>query len=307
MTSGPWTLQFTNDPDVFLASAQTLLAADPVLTTVMSSVTHRAAGEAAAGVAAPDHPRWWVTVRDRDGDVVGAAMRTAPFPPYPAYVLPMPEAAARAVAGAVHERGEELTGANGSLPAADVLVTELARLTGGSVRTQQHTRLFELGDPVPPRPAPGRLRAAEEDDVDLVLAWFGAFREDADEQAGRAPGTGFGELHDRADMLRRIRVGGVWFWVDADGDRVHLTAANPPSFGVARVGPVYTPREHRGRGYASAAVHEVSLLLRDRGAQVCLFTDQANPVSNRIYEALGFRPVVDMANLVVDRPRLDPT
>ena len=140
-----------------------------------------------------------------------------------------------------------------------------------------------------------------------MQAWFGAFREDADEQAGRAPGTGFGELHDRADMLRRIRGGGVWFWVDADGRLVHLTGANPPSFGVARVGPVYTPREHRGRGYASAAVHAVSLRLRAEGARVCLFTDQANPVSNRIYEALGFRPVVDMANLVVDRPRLDPT
>jgi predicted GNAT family acetyltransferase len=35
------------------------------------------------------------------------------------------------------------------------------------------------------------------------------------------------------------------------------------------------------------------------GARVCLFTDQANPTSNRIYSALGFRPVVDMANLLV--------
>jgi hypothetical protein len=34
-------------------------------------------------------------------------------------------------------------------------------------------------------------------------------------------------------------------------------------------------------------------------AQVCLFTDQANPTSNKIYAALGYRPVVDMANLVI--------
>ena len=33
----------------------------------------------------------------------------------------------------------------------------------------------------------------------------------------------------------------------------------------------------------------------------CLFTDQANPISNHIYEALGYRPVVDMVNLTIRR------
>jgi predicted GNAT family acetyltransferase len=80
-----------------------------------------------------------------------------------------------------------------------------------------------------------------------------------------------------------------------------VTAASMPSYGVSRVGPVYTPRKHRGRGIASRAVAEVSRLLRDSGERACLFTDQANPTSNRIYAALGFRPVVDMANLVIVR------
>jgi predicted GNAT family acetyltransferase len=69
---------------------------------------------------------------------------------------------------------------------------------------------------------------------------------------------------------------------------------------VCRIGPVYTPREHRGRGYAGATVAAASRALVDEGAQVCLFTDQANPVSNALYERLGYRPLVDMANLVVD-------
>ena len=81
---------------------------------------------------------------------------------------------------------------------------------------------------------------------------------------------------------------------------MHLTGANAPAFGVARVGPVYTPNEQRGRGYASAAVAEVSQRILAGGARACLFTDQANPISNRIYEALGYRPVVDMANLLVE-------
>jgi predicted GNAT family acetyltransferase len=86
-----------------------------------------------------------------------------------------------------------------------------------------------------------------------------------------------------------------------DWRRVHLTGVNPPSFGVARVGPVYTPPVQRGRGWASNAVAEVSRQIQAEGARVCLFTDQANPISNKIYAALGYRPVVDMANLVIVR------
>jgi predicted GNAT family acetyltransferase len=68
---------------------------------------------------------------------------------------------------------------------------------------------------------------------------------------------------------------------------------------VARIGPVYTPAEFRGHGYANAAVAGVSQVLLDQGARVCLFTDQANPISNRIYQRIGFRPVVDMAQLII--------
>ena len=78
-----------------------------------------------------------------------------------------------------------------------------------------------------------------------------------------------------------------------------MTAASQPSYSVSRIGPVYTPKEHRGRGIASAAVAEVSQLLLDTGERACLFTDQANPTSNKIYKAIGYRRVVDMANLLV--------
>ncbi|MGC4856996.1 GNAT family N-acetyltransferase, partial [Micromonospora sp. DT4] len=68
-----------------------------------------------------------------------------------------------------------------------------------------------------------------------------------------------------------------------------------------RIGPVYTPPAQRGRGWASNAVAEVSRRIQADGARVCLFTDQANPTSNKIYTALGYQPVVDMANLIIVR------
>ncbi|PWR08987.1 hypothetical protein DKT68_13425 [Micromonospora acroterricola] len=108
-------------------------------------------------------------------------------------------------------------------------------------------------------------------------------------------------MPDQAKLLRRIQSRRLCFWVDETREPVHLTGANPPSFGVARLGPVYTPPAQRGRGWASNAVAEVSRRIQAEGARVCLFADQANPTSNKIYAALGYRPVVDMANLVIVR------
>jgi predicted GNAT family acetyltransferase len=101
------------------------------------------------------------------------------------------------------------------------------------------------------------------------------------------------------DLARRVAQEQVWLWVDEDGVPVHLSAMHPPSFGAARIAPVYTPPGHRGRGYAGNTVAALSQRILDAGAVPCLYTDQANPTSNRLYTALGYRPVVDMVDLVV--------
>ncbi|MGW0217112.1 GNAT family N-acetyltransferase [Micromonospora chokoriensis] len=293
-------LRFFTDPGEFLAVSDDYLRADPVVCTVVTTIAHRLMSQLAEGIAQPDR-NWWLAVVDDTGAVVGAGMRTAPYAPYPPFLLPMPDEAAVALAHVLHGRDEEVLAVNGALPTVDLFATELTRLVGGRVQVAQHTRLHELGELTCPPPVPGRLVVATEDDLDLVRRWHAAFMGDADEQAGRPRGTNAHEAPERAEMLRRLRAGRLWFWVDDTGQPVHLSGANPPSFGVARVGPVYTPPSQRGRGWASNAVAEVSRRLQAEGARVCLYTDQANPTSNKIYAALGYRPVVDMANLAIVR------
>jgi hypothetical protein len=84
--------------------------------------------------------------------------------------------------------------------------------------------------------------------------WFAHFHQEADEQGGRVPSHGNHFTETTAAMLGRIDKGRIWLWVDDSGERVHLTGVNPPTFGVARIGPVDTPPGQRGRGYAGAAV-----------------------------------------------------
>ena len=54
----------------------------------------------------------------------------------------------------------------------------------------------------------------------------------------------------------------------------------------------------RGRGYASNAVADLSARLLDEGKQHCsLFTDKANPTSNRIYRAVGYVPICEFLDI----------
>lgn len=64
--------------------------------------------------------------------------------------------------------------------------------------------------------------------------------------------------------------------------------------GASRIGPVYTPPEHRGHGYGAAVTTAASQLAVRAGADaVVLFADVDNPVSNRIYRRIGFEAVAE--------------
>lgn len=290
---------FYDDPAPFLQRAGQWLAADPVVSTVVASTAARLA-QPGSGARLPYC--WFAVLADPAGTVAGVAMRTAPFPPYPLYLLPMPDAAAVALADAVVDRDEQVGGVNGVLPASRVCAERIAERIGGQVAESMHTRLFELGTLVDPAPVRGRLRSAYRHEAPLALEWFDRFHVDADEQAGH---RGHGDRTENLtleEIGERIRLGRIWLWVDEADVPRHLTGVNPPAHGVARIGPVFTPKEHRGRGYASAAVAEVSRHLLSEGSRVTLFTDQANPTSNRIYQSLGFEPVVDTIELTITAP-----
>jgi GNAT superfamily N-acetyltransferase len=295
-------VRFFDDPTSFLGIAGDVLERQPVLSTVVAGVAARIREQRDAGIAWPEGvPCWFAVVLDGD-ELVGTAMRTAPFGEYPAYLMPMPDEAVHLLSATLLERDEPVLGANGALPAVRIFCEDMAAATGKTARVGQHTRLFELGELVEPRAVAGRLRPATSAEQGLVASWYLAFMADADEQAGREPGESPHESPSDEELARRIGSGRVFVWVDAHEAPVNVTAATAPAFGVSRIGPVFTPKEQRGRGYASACVYAVSRLLRESGERPCLFTDQANPTSNKIYAAIGYVPVVDMANLRIAAP-----
>ena len=56
-----------------------------------------------------------------------------------------------------------------------------------------------------------------------------------------------------------------------------------------RISHVYTCPEYRGKGYARKVVNALKNEILARGKIATLNVDQANPVSNHLYESLGFK------------------
>jgi predicted GNAT family acetyltransferase len=84
---------------------------------------------------------------------------------------------------------------------------------------------------------------------------------------------------------------------------VSLAGRSRPAAGQARVGPVYTPPDLRGRGFGAAATAAVTQAALDDGAEgVVLFTNLANPTSNGLYQRLGYRPISDWAVIRFSAP-----
>ncbi|WP_419999739.1 GNAT family N-acetyltransferase [Streptomyces boninensis] len=277
-----WTT--TTELDAYEAEAGGYVRTHPAAHTILLTIA--ATVRESPGRFGDATPRfgWW---RDGDdGEVAGAYAHTLPHPPV---LSRMPDRAAAELAEALRADGTPVTGVNAGRPAAEAFGAAWGKLTGDEVTVHEKHRLYRLGELVPPDPMPeGRARVAGEGDRELLVKWVAAFNENVGVEgtatAGRAVDS-------------RIGYGGYTLW-ERDGEPVSLCGISRTVAGMARVAPVYTPRELRGRGYAGAATAAVTQAALDRGVdQVLLFTDLANPTSNALYQRLGYRPVEDHLNL----------
>jgi RimJ/RimL family protein N-acetyltransferase len=173
----------------------------------------------------------------------------------------------------------------------DRVVDRLMALSGRPWRLLMHLGSYSTRGVVPPRACPGALRLARPDEADLLVAWN---REFALEAMGLSVGA------DKPDIERRIAQGVLYLW--DDGGPVCQTYSAAPTVNGVRVTGVYTPKAHRGKGYASSLVAGVAQRLLDAGNRVVyLFTDMVNPTSNAIYLRIGFRRFATMKHVGLPR------
>jgi hypothetical protein len=170
-------------------------------------------------------------------------------------------------------------------------VAAFARLwseaTGVAHHRSMRERIMRVTRVVPPRPASGSLRVAGPGDREVIAAWLTAFAAEAlGESIAPDVATRVESWLSPPDDRKMV------FW---DDDRpVSMAGLSGPTPAGIRIGPVYTPRDLRRRGYAGNLVAAASQGELDGGRRACvLFTDLANPTSNHIYESIGYEPVRD--------------
>jgi GNAT superfamily N-acetyltransferase len=279
---GPMGWQMTGTVDEFLAEAGGFLHAEPARNTVLLTVTEtmRVNGKIAE---APTTPLlgWWR--RSPGGPIHGAFMHT---PPFPILLTAMSEAAVIALARELAAAGRALAGVNADADNAAAFAAEWRDHTGLDARVSRKMRLFRLAEAELAWPAPmpdGAARPATVADRELLISWCDAFAAEVNEPAA----------DQAAAVDDRLGYGGFTMW-HVGGVPVSVVGVTRTVSKMMRVGPVYTPPEARGRGYAGAATVTVTRAALDSGlTDVVLFTDLANPASNALYQRSGYRPVED--------------
>lgn len=267
-------LEVHGDAEAFLDAASPLLLAHEAENNVVIASANL--------IASGDHPFsapfFFATLSDGSG-VTGAAIRT---PPDSLFLTAMPDGAAALLVEAVAGDHPALPSVTGPAGPAHDFAEGWCRAYGGRAALRHHWNLYVLETLTPPaRKAPGRLRAADDGDLERLREWGPRY---AHEVNAPADVTAF--------LERMLRRGTLYVW-DHGGARCLVAMSGRTPNGM-RVAAVYTPDEYRNRGYATSAVAEITATMLARGFRFCmLVAETQDEAPNRIYRRLGFEVVAE--------------
>lgn len=267
------------DPQEFLNSAQAALEAEEVRNSLILGNTLRLVQQPANPENLP-----YYAAELAAGRLVLAAMMTPPF----GLVLAASDPAEVDLAPLITDlRARGLTPPDVFGP--NPLGQRFAELwyQQKNLQPEMRQRAYELRavNPATLAAAPGEMRRARSEDINLLTGWAIAFDVEAFGHSTRPP--------ESFRTLIENRYGDIAVW-EQEGAPVSMAMRSRPSRHGCTVNLVYTPPDRRRKGYATALVAHLSQSLLDEGFQFCtLFTDMDNPTSNAIYIQIGYQPVCD--------------
>lgn len=265
-----------DDARRFRSAADTLLLASEAVNNLILGVT----GSAIDYPDAFEDFVGWIV--NHSGEPVAAAARTPPHN----LILAAPRKASAVAVLANHV---------GDLPGVVAVapwVHQFVEMRPERARLEMTQGIFELTEVVASPAVEGLSRQARADEVDELVELRLAFE---DEAIGRVEDPALARRSTEWRVREQSSRLGLWVH-EVDGQVTSMAGHSGPTPNGIRVGPVYTPPQHRGRGYASALVAAESQWLLDNGHSYCfLYTDLANPTSNAIYQRIGYRQVAESA------------
>lgn len=226
------------------------------------------------------------------GEVVGCALRS---PPHKVLVTEMPLEAAAVLAAGLVVAYDHIPAVLGPREVAEEVAVAWVRARGGGWRPGMEQGIYRLDQATPPSGVPGRMRLARAEDLELAIEWGEGFARDAGVQFATS----------RVSVTGWLERGQLYLW-EVEGRPVSVAVAQGRTPHGIRIGYVYTPPEHRRRGYAGALVAALSGEMLDGGIDFCvLYTDLSNPTSNAIYRRVGYELIERVQDIdIVGEDRL---
>ncbi len=153
-----------------------------------------------------------------------------------------------------------------------------------SSKVTTRMRVFEARTVTDAPLSPGKLRLAGMADHPLMTQWIVAFSESIGEPVDVDSA--------KSTAQQYIEDGQLYIW--DDGGPVSIATETRPTRNGTTISTVYTPPEHRNKGYATSCVRSLTkTLLSGRYSFCSLYTDLSNPTSNSIYTKIGYVPLGD--------------
>lgn len=133
------------------------------------------------------------------------------------------------------------------------------------------------------------FRNAVEEDREVLAQNIKAFEKEA---------LGIEKIDEEANQKFDDYMQRGYYVLEKDGKIVSQAVIGRDLIKGKAISGVYTPKEERGKGYAYNLVYTLSKKCLDEGAEYCvLYTDAENPISNHVYEKIGYVKRVECEEL----------
>ncbi|ADY22705.1 GNAT family N-acetyltransferase [Bacillus paranthracis] len=201
---------------------------------------------------------------------------------------------------AIKELAKELTkiypdipGLIGDKKVVQHLAEEIAVLENKKTNVVMEQGVYELKEVKKKPGKDGFFREVSSDELTLIEQWIYQFCEDVN-----LPTTKEEAKQTAHTLITNHRL----FGLEVDGKLVSVAAQTRPTKNNITVNFVYTPKEERKKGYASNCVAALSQRMLDEGYKTTtLYTDLANPTSNKIYQEIGYEQIAESVLIFLEK------
>jgi predicted GNAT family acetyltransferase len=221
------------------------------------------------------------------GNAAGVLACAVHLPPFKVLITRANREPIVALAEDVFKAVPDVEGVTGPARSATDFAMAWSRLSGVEPELGMRLRIHEARLVTEPglRTVKGHFRQATVADLETLTRWTDTLVTEA-------------RIPEKADSARvvgdAIQRGRIYVW--DDGQPVSMAAWTGKTPSGVRINSVYTPRELRGNGYATACVRALTRQQLEQGSAFCwLYTDLSSAASPNIFKRIGYWPVSDVS------------